>query len=366
MIRLYGIGIGQGSLARVTQGMQEGLAALGQLAGFVPCDAYNEDDIYSGHAAETAVLVGGNMLPFAKSIGWHKRIWILVPPNSTWVPHEPLRRMHEHGAGVISPSEWGELVLRENAAKAGVPDLKVSLWHHGVTGAFAPRESDFRDAVAAYQRGRFDVLHMASEANQRKGTRELMRAWVAAVDAGQLGPSPTLRLVVDGPKGTFDRVLFETGASRGARDTVVWTDARPNFSPEHAAAFYRAHHVVCQPSRGEGWGLVPFEARACGVPVVATDCTGHGSHVLWGAVGAAPTRAPGVVVVPSGPYAPIDDGPDGQAPSLEVADVHAALVSSYARWLQLAQEAIENAPAFARAWSWPEVTKRWLASVGSV
>lgn len=365
MIRLYGISIGNGSLARVTQGMRYALERLGLLAGFVPCDAYNEDDIYGGHDADVAVLVGGNMLPLATNIGWHKRIWVLVPPNSTWVPHEPLRRLHKAGAGVISPSEWGELVLRENAAKAGVPDLKVSTWHHGVVESFAPRETAYRAALDAYRRGGcFDVLHMASEASQRKGTRELLRAWAAAVGAGQLGRAPTLRLVVDGPRGTFDRVLDATGAPQHVLDTVVWTDARPNLSAVAVAAFYRAHHAVCQPSRGEGWGMVPQEARACGVPVVMTDCTGHGSHALWGATGVAPTSAPGVVIVPTGPYAEIDDGPDGQAPALDEADVRAALVSAYARWPQLARESVDYATEFGRAWSWVNTTKAWLASIG--
>ena len=45
------------------------------------------------------------------------------------------------------------------------------------------------------------------------------------------------------------------------------------------ASYLGGFDLVCQPSRAEGFGLVPLEARACGVPVAATLCTGHADHM---------------------------------------------------------------------------------------
>lgn len=41
------------------------------------------------------------------------------------------------------------------------------------------------------------------------------------------------------------------------------------------AVLYRSADCFVSPSRGEGWGLPVLEAMACGLPVIATDWSGH-------------------------------------------------------------------------------------------
>lgn len=48
--------------------------------------------------------------------------------------------------------------------------------------------------------------------------------------------------------------------------------------PSTARQFYRQFDAVIQPSRGEGFGLVPLEARSCGVPAIFTNATGHAEY----------------------------------------------------------------------------------------
>jgi glycosyltransferase involved in cell wall biosynthesis len=118
------------------------------------------------------------------------------------------------------------------------------------------------------------------------------------------------------------------------------------------ALIYQSCHLVCQPSRGEGFGMCPLEARACGVPVVATATTGHSDHM-------SPQPA-GCVVVATGDDSPINDGPGALAPSLSVEAVEAALEEAYKSWRELHRAALEAAPAVAEEWSWANQTKRWL------
>lgn len=362
-VRLYGLTIGHGSLARVTDGMQRALTELGCFAGLVPCDAYDGDACYGGADADIAVLVGANFFHMARGIGWHKQIWALMPPNSTWVPEEPLRQLASAKVGLIAPSQWALETLTAAAKRAGAV-LPISLWPHGVTSDFAPSEAAYEEALAAYKLGRFHVAHLASEP-ARKGTAELLAAWCEAVEAGELGPKPMLRLVADAPEASFRSIA--AGASAKVLESIVWTKARVNLSPAMAPKFYRAHHVICQPSRGEGFSLVPLESRACGVPIVITGCTGDSEYARWPPLPPGmlvdEAHTPGVWIVKTGPLAPICDGPDGMAPSLAVSDVRDALGRAYKNWPRLAREAMDLAPELGKAWSWAKTTREWLARV---
>ena len=124
------------------------------------------------------------------------------------------------------------------------------------------------------------------------------------------------------------------------------------------AAIYQQYNLLCQPSRSEGFGLCPLEARASGVPVCATLCTGHGCHMENG--------DPGVVVVHHGPPGAIDDATpaDSVAPVSDPAEGAAALVECYQRWPALASQAEVAAPKVSARWSWARVTEDWLRKVG--
>ena len=131
------------------------------------------------------------------------------------------------------------------------------------------------------------------------------------------------------------------------------------------AKYYRQYHAVAAPSRGEGFGLVPLEARACGVPVLATTCTGHADHVrlqLENYPYPYPLLGHGVIEVHTGELEAIDDGPGALGPSLRPQSVADALERAYHGWAGYAADARAHASHLMERWSWPEVTKRWLAS----
>lgn len=351
-VRLYGVTVGYGSFARVTAGMREGLEHLGVFAGLVPLDAFDEEDFYPGWDAEVGVYVGPpSQIGIMASRGEHKERWLLLPPNSNWVPRALLGRTWPHVTGYLSPSAWGASVLRTEAEKFGRPlgeTREVEVWQHGIAPEFQPDRSMEIAARARYFGGQFHVLHMASTERERKGTRELLQAWTQLVHGERLGPRPRLGIVLEGRPDVFDGIVHGR-----AEETITWLP-RQNLAPAETAELYRSYHLVCQPSRGEGFGLCPLEALASGVPVVATDVTGHSEYLT--------DRFRGFVRVPTGALAPIDDGPGAEAPGLHPADLAHALHSAAVRWPDLSAEAQDGAALLRTEWAWWAVTDRWLRS----
>lgn len=343
-IRLYGTSIGNGSFARVTQGLTIALTDLNMLAGIVPVDAYDaEDGSYGGHDAEVGVLVGNpNCAAMMTQLGWHKDRWVLLPVNSTYVPVELVHKLEADGVtGWLAPSDWAREILQAQTRKP------VLLWQHGVSTAFEPR---LRDHLARWREveddAAFRVLHMASTTMQRKGTRELVQAWRLARERGLLPAHATLRLVVEGSAERVKDLVGGAGLSHGLQADY----GRANMSMEQVAELYRHVHAVAQPSRGEGFGMCCLEAAACGTPILITRAAGHTQYI-------EDVRG---IEVECGIYEPIDDGPGARAPALSVESLVLGLNRLYKEWIWLQQDAWDNAPNLHQYWNWRVVTERWL------
>jgi glycosyltransferase involved in cell wall biosynthesis len=63
-------------------------------------------------------------------------------------------------------------------------------------------------------------------------------------------------------------------SDRGGRIYFLHNREMPHYQ---LATLYRSADCFVSPARGEGWGLPVHEAMACGVPVIATDWSGHTS-----------------------------------------------------------------------------------------
>jgi glycosyltransferase involved in cell wall biosynthesis len=354
-ICLYGPERGNGSWSRVTAGIRQGLEAIGELAGFCPTDDIAHDldgSLPVGFDAPIGVHVGPpGMASVLKGRGSHEHRLSTVAANSTWLPIERSAPVSSPLTGFIAPSTWAKRILEAHQP------MPVYLWHHGVSAAFRPRA---RERWAGYR-----VLHMASTHFQRKTTRELIEAWAACLTEGAIPIEHSmLRLVCDGPRGCFAEAIAQASRDEPAIAASIVLEPRRDLSEAEASAFYQAHDVVCQPSRAEGFGLCPLEARASGVPVIMTACTGHADQMP-----AEPTRPSdghwrrpselGIVVVANGPYAPIDDGPGATAPTVEAAAIADALASAYTDRRPLRQAALAMSSSIAKRWSWTEVCLRF-------
>lgn len=84
----------------------------------------------------------------------------------------------------------------------------------------------------------------------------------------------------------------------GITPYVRWADPYSllggEYTQEDMAKWYRKLNLYAMPSRGEGFGLPGMEAQACGIPVVATDCSAMTELVGPGwLVGGQPRWQPG-------------------------------------------------------------------------
>lgn len=346
-VRLYGHLNGEASFAQVTRGMGLALHAAGELAGVCPIRAADDEELLVGDAAPISLNCGNPMgLMVAHRRGNHRSHWLLLAPNSEGLPKglketllEPSKIL-PYGmltGGLLAPSSWAAGVLRREFS-----ERPVVLCPHGVTPEIHRVDAAAREAVRQrFLQGKFDVLHMTSTEAERKGTKLLLAAWKRLRDKHVLPAGARLHIVMNPVQ--LSKVRWWC-ADVGLTEADV--SATPGLAYDQAgvAAMYGEAHVLCQPSRGEGFGLCVAEALSCGVPVVATACTGHAE--LLG------SRPPGSVIVEHGASAPMDDFPGSVAPTVTVDAIYVALERAFEYWGSLAAGAETNALALASEWSW--------------
>lgn len=340
--RLYGRFFGNTSLAVVTRGFETALAQAGILSGTSHVEAEeNEDDDRAGADARHGIYVGpiGRFDEMMKR-GLHQHHWLMVTPNSNRLPTDLMQVLEKwvstRSHHLISPSAWAADVVQKHLMSA-----RVRVVPHGVSEQFHPHDEISKQTFRDFEEGQFRVIHFSTSARQRKGTLELIQAWGEAV----LGPGRLLCVMDMEARSALQDALADVGIYHPESVAIV---DRADFPPEAMAKTLASAHVVCQPSRGEGFGLVPLEALACGVPVVATNVTGHCEYLASPGAG----MRPGVVAVRTGPLSPLDDLPGSTAPTLYPRALANALEAAKTGWPRLQEEAMNAAWLVQRDWSW--------------
>jgi len=348
-VRLYGRFSGYGSHAQVSYGFRSALQAAGCAVHALDTtrveeEGYVVDGAFAAHAVYTSELRSVGLLRYNSR---HTHRAVMVAPNCDRIPDRLAAAISRAATSVLTPSRWAADVLEQRYfPQAGF----VQVVRHGLDPAFhrnpeaaATRREEYR------QQGVFNVVHFSSSETDRKGTLALVQAW-EIFRAQSRGYRARLILVLDAAaRVTLGRVMVMESVVMPEDVTLV---DRLNLSPAEMATFLQSAHVVCQPSRGEAFGMVCLESRACGVPVVQTGCTGH-SEALSG-------MASGVVLVPSGALAPLDEAPGGRAPSVAPADISAALLYMRDVWEDMSRDAEREADAVREAWSWDKQLAPWI------
>lgn len=189
-----------------------------------------------------------------------------------FAPH--LRQLHL----VAVPSKFCAVVYKHLGMNPG----RVIVVPHGLDPAFAQG----RVVPALGPSDRFRFLHMTggvADTIARKGTPELLEAFWRFAPSVPAELHIRVPLYIDGDperRTALGGWLFEWQQShRRQGSDVVLEDAVP-LAPAQMVEYLAGGgwSALVQPSRAEGFGMLPLQARAVGLPCILTHITGHAMH----------------------------------------------------------------------------------------
>ena len=364
--RIYGPSHGTSSFRAVTRGFLEGLHGLGREAWLYPTDLFSDEERETrGGKATVGIWCGFPAGIGALALALHRHKFVMVAPNSTITPPFLFDKIRRAGAEILTPSGWGRGVIE---AQTGVRPMVVP---HGVLGEFRRSDSLYANVPLPSRRGfGRSVLHITSTTGDRKGTLELVRAWMILRDRGAVKDGDSLTIACD------DAGFVHLARSMAPEFYEAGVGLRvARAAPGTMRAFYRSFDLVVQPSRAEGFGMAPLEALAAGVPAVASRGTGHDEWAYPGiprcTVGLGPRDeyhmigVPELTVLPiaTGSLAPIDDYEGSEAPSITALSIAEALRVAFEQLPDLQDRAEARQESVFRSWSWPRAIRAFVEHI---
>jgi glycosyltransferase involved in cell wall biosynthesis len=173
----------------------------------------------------------------------------LIPPS--WV--ELAKGYDEYWTA----NEFG----RDAFLRSGVPENKLHIFEHGVDAeVWSPKKRERGNVI------RF--LHVDSGSPRKRA--DIVKSAFTAVFGGNMDYELTLKYS-HGPTPVVnwnDSNVLEDG---GEWETPNIRHIRENMSLHELVSLFHFHDVLVYPSEGEGFGLIPLQALATGMPVISTS-----------------------------------------------------------------------------------------------
>ena len=161
---------------------------------------------------------------------------------------------------VFVPSNW----CRDAFKNSGV-SVPVMVVPHGLEAEYRPYRQKKRSKPFVFYN-----TFRSSSFGQRKGAEELIRCFLRAFEGRK---DVVLRLRTDDSSQTDGyRELYDFGES-------IEIEPISELSTMDFAKIYSDVHCTVHPSKGEGFGLIPFQSIACETPVIAPHATGMADYL---------------------------------------------------------------------------------------
>lgn len=192
-------------------------------------------------------------------------------PPGFFYPHQYKIQMTQWESTLVPPSwvdyakgydEWwtANEFGRQAFINSGVPADKVKVYEHGVD----------HNMWSRHKRGQNDVirfLHVDSGSPRKRGDLAI-KAFRAA-----FGNSLDYELTMKYshyPESGVDWNKQDVMKNHGEWEYVNVRHIRENMDIRHLVSLFKYHDVLLYPSEGEGFGLIPLQALATGMPVIST------------------------------------------------------------------------------------------------
>jgi len=159
---------------------------------------------------------------------------------------------------VWTTSDWCANVFQDNGVKV---DIKV--FPHGIEDIWSPSKRIITEDRP------LKFLHIGEPA-PRKGGQMVVDAFVK-----YFKNDPRFSLTIKAHHTNSTRVYLEDGrlATPNHYNNIKIIDNE--MSLEELVTLYKNHHVLVYPGWGEGFGLIPFQALATGMPTICVDAWAH-------------------------------------------------------------------------------------------
>jgi glycosyltransferase involved in cell wall biosynthesis len=352
LVQLYGQFGSQNSNAIVSRGIACALHKHG-----LDVQIYDPAGVYNGLWED---------IPTGMSPGAEVGIFVGYPPESLqFLSGHELRVGCFIAESASLPAEWGAIAAacdlvcvpsRWNAmafVRAGCSPKKLQVMPHGLHPVYAkPGRLELNVGDAARYAGdapwpRFLHIAGAPAFRERKGTGVLIRAF-GELAKEQPEAHLTLRC------GSTDPALVSAIKRADVIDQVTIIEEGPLEPAEMRRFLCSGWDALVLPSRAEAFGLCAIEARAVGLPVILTHCSGHRQHAeKWD------------TVIEHGPDAMIKVNgiPNGIAPTVRASSILVAMreyiENRHIKWVM----ALKGANGYFNNNSWRESVRplaRWL------
>ena len=328
MIQLYGQFDGYHSIAIVSRAIAQMLRAGRFNACAYPIGAMRPSfdgiqlPIGLNNEAQIGICVGAPPVGAGWLSGHDHKILITVCEASR-IPNAWVRACEGLDL-IVVPSEFCKLAFANSGVRAPIMIVPHGVSREVIVGRKDDLDSEF-----------IQLLHVTGALSYpwRKGTSSLLVAMTRVPE--------NVFLTIKTPS---TQNLQQAIKKLGLKNVFLWEDP---FTPRQMKEFICTFHAVIQPSRAEGFGMVPLEARCLGTPAILTTGTGHDAHFV-----------PGVdVPIEVGPDAPIQtfDNDQGSAPTVSPGAVQAAILAFLGDVDGWRAKADSWAVQRAGDWSWERV-----------
>jgi glycosyltransferase involved in cell wall biosynthesis len=205
------------------------------------------------------------VLPDAVTSSIDIDIW--VPVEHVPCPPDLIHIFDREGskAKAIAMSKFGQQEL----AKAAIPSVYIP---HGIERTVGPTDG------GGELMGVTDDAYVVAIVAANKGVHPIRKAFGQAFQAfAEVAKhrSDMVLYVHADPSALQSVTMKDLATTLGITDKVVYADrSRYNmwgYTESDLAAIYTRADIILSPSMGEGFGLCPLEAAACGTPAVVSD-----------------------------------------------------------------------------------------------